>query len=153
MSRVLIAALLLCPFAALGSPTTEAGAAINSSVDVFNSMQLFKVIAALLVTVVAIFLLSGVAKKARWGRSLQGQHLKLIDSMAVGTRDRIMLIEVDHQRIVIGASPGQMRALHSFSIDANTAESFEDALSVAKRNPSDDAAASHRSGLFKRANQ
>jgi flagellar protein FliO/FliZ len=46
-------------------------------------------------------------------RSLGGgnSNVKLVGSLSVGTRERILVVEVGEQWIVVGASPGRMNAL------------------------------------------
>jgi flagellar protein FliO/FliZ len=38
-------------------------------------------------------------------------NVKLVGSLSVGTRERILVVEVGEQWIVVGASPGRMNAL------------------------------------------
>ncbi|MYM35273.1 flagellar biosynthetic protein FliO [Duganella sp. FT94W] len=40
-----------------------------------------------------------------------GRNVKLVGSLSVGTRERILVVEVGEQWIVVGASPGRMNAL------------------------------------------
>lgn len=40
-----------------------------------------------------------------------GSNVKLVGSLSVGTRERILVVEVGEQWIVVGASPGRMNAL------------------------------------------
>lgn len=39
------------------------------------------------------------------------RHIKLVDSLNLGARERILLLEVGEQWIVVGASAGRMNAL------------------------------------------
>jgi len=40
-----------------------------------------------------------------------GSNVKLVGTLSVGTRERILVVEVGEQWIVVGASPGRMNAL------------------------------------------
>ena len=40
-----------------------------------------------------------------------GANVKLVGALSVGTRERILVVEVGEQWIVVGASPGRMNAL------------------------------------------
>jgi flagellar protein FliO/FliZ len=40
-----------------------------------------------------------------------GSHVKLVGALSVGARERILVVEVGEQWIVVGASPGRMNAL------------------------------------------
>ena len=40
-----------------------------------------------------------------------GRRIRLLDSMSVGARQKIVLIEVDNQRLVVGITPQHMSSL------------------------------------------
>jgi flagellar protein FliO/FliZ len=44
-------------------------------------------------------------------RGPAGRLLSVIDAIHVGPRDRIVLVEVDGQRVLLGVSPGTIRPL------------------------------------------
>ena len=58
----------------------------------------------------------------------QGNAIKVIGSMALSTRERLILIEVDQVRLLIGIAPGHLHTLHVFDTQAEA--SFDQALSV-----------------------
>jgi flagellar protein FliO/FliZ len=73
---------------------------------------------------------------AAWGaRRLQAirpqgrGHIRILEGLAVGTRDKLLLIEVDGQRVLLGMSPGRIATLHTFA--GEPAPQFEDALHAA----------------------
>jgi flagellar protein FliO/FliZ len=43
-----------------------------------------------------------------------GQHIKLISSLALGPRDRLVLVDVGGKQLLLGASPGRITTLHAF---------------------------------------
>jgi flagellar protein FliO/FliZ len=49
----------------------------------------------------------------RYGPKAQGgsAHVKLVGALSLGGRERIMVVEVGDQWIVVGASPGRVNAL------------------------------------------
>jgi flagellar protein FliO/FliZ len=55
----------------------------------------------------------GLADQALRPENLGGgnSNVKLVGSLSVGTRERILVVEVGEQWIVVGASPGRMNAL------------------------------------------
>jgi flagellar protein FliO/FliZ len=86
--------------------------------------------------ILGLFLVLGMILAAAWAaRRLQAirpqgsGHIRIIEGMAVGTRDKLLLIEVDGQRVLLGMSPGRIATLHSFEVAS--APQFEDALRAA----------------------
>ena len=52
------------------------------------------------------------------GRS-DGQVIKIISSMSLGMREKILVLEVGKTNIVVGVAPGQVRTLHVIEGDIN----------------------------------
>lgn len=74
--------------------------------------------ASLMQTVVALLFVLGLLAALAWflkrfaPRAGLGQrNVKLVGALSVGARERILVIEVADQWIVVGASPGRMNAL------------------------------------------
>ncbi|WP_297482949.1 flagellar biosynthetic protein FliO [Ferrovum sp.] len=63
-------------------------------------------------------LMAGVAwalKKFQWSSSSAGkgrQSLRIVSSLAVGQRERVVVVEVQDAWVVVGVAPGQVRTLH-----------------------------------------
>lgn len=91
-----------------------AGAAEPLAVDPIGGWQLVKVSASLVVVVVAIVAVAAGLKRLKSLHAASGSHMKIIDGISVSTRDRIVLLEVDEQRLLVGISPGRIERLHVF---------------------------------------
>ena len=90
--------------------------------------------------ILGLFLVLGMIMAAAWvARRLQAirpqgsGHIRIIEGLAVGTRDKLLLIEVDGERVLLGMSPGRIATLHT--LGATNAPKFEDALRSAGREP------------------
>lgn len=70
---------------------------------------LFGLIAVLALIAVAAW----IVRRLPATRSFSHGPLKVISGIALGTRERIVLIEVEDTWLVVGMSPGQMRTLHT----------------------------------------
>jgi flagellar protein FliO/FliZ len=73
---------------------------------------------SLLQTILALILVLAVLLGLAWvlkrfgPRGMMGSaNVKLVGALSVGTRERILVVEVGEQWIVVGASPGRMNAL------------------------------------------
>ncbi len=67
---------------------------------------------ALLLIVAALFGTVWLAKKLSGHRVFGQGGMKIIGSIALGPRERIMLIEIGDDWLVVGVIPGQIRTLH-----------------------------------------
>ncbi|MGR9091362.1 MAG: flagellar biosynthetic protein FliO [Gammaproteobacteria bacterium] len=96
------------------SVCAAAGAAEPLTVDPLGGWQIAKVSAGLLVVVAAIVATAAGLKRLKSLHAAHGSHMKIIDGISVSTRDRIVLLEVDEQRLLVGISPGRIERLHVF---------------------------------------
>jgi flagellar protein FliO/FliZ len=68
---------------------------------------------ALLLIIGLLFGVTWAARKVSGGKMFGQGNMRVISGIALGPRERIVLIEVDDQWLVIGIVPGQIRTLHS----------------------------------------
>ncbi|WP_194715207.1 flagellar biosynthetic protein FliO [Noviherbaspirillum soli] len=103
------------PAAAAASPAAAAQAPAPASATVTSAPSsagsLVQVIFGL---VVVLGLLAGalwVLKRVGGGRLAGGSVVKIVGGVSVGNRERVMVVEVADQWIVIGVAPGQVSKL------------------------------------------
>ena len=80
-----------------------------SAVDNSYLLQLF---IGLFVVVFCIVVLAWAAKKMRGFQSLADDSIKIISAMSMGARERILLLQVGEEQILIGVAPGKINKLH-----------------------------------------
>lgn len=68
---------------------------------------------ALLLIVGLLFGATWAARKVSGGRLFGQGNLRVISGIALGPKERIVLVEVEDQWLVIGIVPGQIRTLHT----------------------------------------
>jgi flagellar protein FliO/FliZ len=78
-----------------------------------SSGSIFQVIVSLLVVLGAIVLVAWILKRINLPQNAAGSALKVISGVAVGQRERIVLVEVNDTWLVVGVAPGQVTALHT----------------------------------------
>ena len=95
--------------------------------------------------VVGLLIVLGLIVAAAWGaRRLQAirpqgsGRLRVIEGLAVGSREKLLLVEVDGRPVLLGLCPGRIATLHPFSFGA-LAPAFDDALRAAGRDLAGDA--------------
>ncbi|WLG52419.1 flagellar biosynthetic protein FliO [Pseudomonas sp. FP1742] len=114
MKKVLGGALgfaLALPFSVLAAEpaATAAAPAVSSGV----AGQLTQLVFGLLLVLGLIFLLAWLLRRVQQaGPAGKGQVIELIGSRALGPRDRLMLVQVGNEQILLGLSPGTITALH-----------------------------------------
>ncbi|HOI51217.1 flagellar biosynthetic protein FliO [Azonexus caeni] len=68
---------------------------------------------ALIFIVGLLFLATWAARKVSGGKRFGQGNMRVISGIALGPKERIVLVEVEEQWLVIGIVPGQIRTLHT----------------------------------------
>ena len=106
-------ALPLSVLAAEPGATTAAPAATAPMVNSGVAGQLTQLVFGLLLVLGLIFFLAWLLRRVQQaGPAGKGQVIELIGSRALGPRDRLMLVQVGNEQILLGLSPGSITALH-----------------------------------------
>nr|WP_238437579.1 flagellar biosynthetic protein FliO [Pseudomonas chlororaphis] len=75
--------------------------------------QLTQLVLGLLLVVGLIFFLAWLLRRVQQaGPAGKGQVIELIGSRALGPRDRLVLVQVGNEQILLGLTPGTITALH-----------------------------------------
>jgi len=106
--------LLALPFSVLAAePTANAAATVAPAVGSGVAGQLTQLVLGLLLVLGLIFFLAWLLRRVQQaGPAGKGQVIELIGSRALGPRDRLMLVQVGNEQILLGLSPGTITALH-----------------------------------------
>lgn len=78
-----------------------------------TSGSVLQVILSLLLVLAAVVLVGWILKRINLPQQGAGNALKVISGVAVGQRERIVLVEVNDTWLVVGVAPGQVNALHT----------------------------------------
>ncbi|MEQ6887213.1 flagellar biosynthetic protein FliO [Halomonas sp. CS7] len=100
--------------------TSSAGldAAVSGGESLIGMATLGKTAAALGLILVIILVAAAVLR--RWGLPHQrhGRHLRVVGSAAVGTKERVVIVEVEETWLVLGVGGGQVNKLHDLPAPA-----------------------------------
>ena len=128
----------LLTFLALTTVPAGAQAAVPavSPSSLFTGDYLLQVIGSF---VVVILLLIGVLVLLRRFNGVSSQmsgNMRVISSVGVGQRERVVLVQVGEEQILVGVGPGNVRKIHAFNEpvvepSASTTPSFSDVWKVA----------------------
>lgn len=78
-----------------------------------SSGSIVQIIFSLLLVLAAIVLVAWLLKRMNAVRQGSGNLLKILGGVAIGQRERIVLVEVNDAWLVVGVGPGQIRTLHT----------------------------------------
>ena len=82
----------------------------------FSSPYLLKLTGGLLIVVLVIFLLAWVVKKFNLNQQSQNGLIRIIAGLSIGTRDRIVLLQVGEEQILLGLTQGRIEKLHTLAV-------------------------------------
>ncbi len=91
--------------------------------------HLFNVALGLVLIVVLILVLAWFLRRFGQGGAFNNKSMKILATLPLGTRERLVVVEVGGQQILLGVTPSEITSLHVFEtpvIDSNlTAGSSE----------------------------
>ena len=127
---------------ALMAAPVAAPAAAPAAVD--SGAELIRVLISLLGVIALIFFVGWLSRRAQVRVRPGGRKIRVIESMPVGIKEKVMLLEVGGTQILVGASTtGGLRTLHVLATPvqddatptaaAPTIRGFRDVLSQWKR--------------------
>ncbi|WP_296253567.1 flagellar biosynthetic protein FliO [Pseudomonas sp. UBA4194] len=119
MSRLLMA-LLMLPLVAVAAP--EAAPAVATTAATGGSGlagQLTQMVLGLLAVVGLIFVLAWLMRRVQQAAPRGGQVIDVVGAKALGPRDRLVLVQVGEEQILIGISPGRITPLHVMNKPVN----------------------------------
>jgi len=78
-----------------------------------SSGSVIQIILSLVLVLAAIVAVAWILKRMNLPQTAPGSALKVISGVAVGQRERIVLVEVNDTWLIVGVAPGQVTALHT----------------------------------------
>ena len=114
-----------------------ASAADKVAADPLAAVNLWRVFGSLGLILMLIFALMWAIRRS--GAIAQGpnRHLKVLESVSLGQRERLVLVSVGDAQVVIGVAPGRVQAVHVLNhpLDSSTADggSFAEALRAVRQ--------------------
>ncbi|SEO23853.1 flagellar protein FliO/FliZ [Pseudomonas sp. NFACC39-1] len=102
----------MLPFSVLAAePVATVAAAPAASSGIAG--QLAQLVLGLLLVLGLIFFLAWLLRRVQQaGPAGKGQVIDIVGSRALGPRDRLVLVQVGNEQILLGLSPGTITALH-----------------------------------------
>ncbi|MFR0688389.1 flagellar biosynthetic protein FliO [Enterobacterales bacterium AE_CKDN230030158-1A_HGKHYDSX7] len=85
--------------------------------------QLMQLLLGLVLVVGLIFLLAWLVRRVQQVVPRGNQAIRLISSQALGPRDRLVLVQVGEEQVLLGLTPGRITPLHVMRQPVHAAES------------------------------
>ncbi len=79
-----------------------------------SASQLASLLGGLVLILVLIYGLSWFVKRFSQGGFMQNPSMKIVSSMPLGTRERLMLVDVGGKQLLLGVTATQINTLHVF---------------------------------------
>lgn len=89
--------------------------------------QLAQMVFGLLLVVGLIFFLAWLLRRMQGVAVKGGQVIEIVGSRAIGPRDRLLLVQVGKEQILLGYTPGSIEALHVLAEPVEVPESARQA--------------------------
>lgn len=110
MHKSLLLGLVL-PFSALAAgPAAQEAAAPLAGSGVGG--QVVQLLLGLLLVIGLIFLLAWLVRRVQQIVPRGGQVIKIVATQALGPRDRLVLVQVGGEQVLLGLTPGTITSLH-----------------------------------------
>lgn len=105
-------ALILVAGGAASFPGAAAAAAAENTTDPFSAGYLLQLVAGLLLVLCLILAFAWLLKKSgRFGGTGRGP-VKVLGGLSLGARERLVLVQVGEQQLLLGVAPGRVQTLY-----------------------------------------
>jgi len=130
MARIL-ALFLSMPLMAMAAEPTGKAATPMAGNDIAG--QLGQLLLGLLLVIGLIFLLAWLLRRVQQLAPRGGQVIKLLATQALGPRDRLVLVQVGNEQILLGLSAGRITPLHVLKEPVHLADAEQATPEFAQR--------------------
>ncbi|MCW8886933.1 MAG: flagellar biosynthetic protein FliO [Motiliproteus sp.] len=86
----------------------------NPAVEPFSAGSAMQLILGLGLVIVLIFALAWFARRVGGVSGFNHPQLKVVATLAMSTRERVVLVQAGKQQMLLGVAPGRVNLLHSF---------------------------------------
>lgn len=104
--------------APISTPNLSANAPVNTpkpaTQKVSSSSQLASLLGGLVLIIVLIYGLSWFVKRFAQGGFMHNPSMKIVSALPLGTRERLMLVDVCGKQLLLGVTATQINTLHVF---------------------------------------
>ncbi|MBE8593412.1 flagellar biosynthetic protein FliO [Pseudomonas sp. MAFF 301449] len=123
MKRLMVGLLVALPLDAWAAEPVAQAAVAAAPVGSGLGGQLTQLVLGLLLVVGLIFVLAWLLRRVQQVGPGNAQVIEMIGSRALGPRDRLVLVQVGEEQILLGLTPGRITPLHVLKTPVNVDQS------------------------------
>lgn len=127
---LLLIPLLLCVTTVQAA--AENGLSKTSSLDARQSViggeSVLGIVLSLILVVALIFIMAWFMRRMGGAGFRSSSFLKIVGGVSMGARERIVLVQVGEEQLLIGVAPGRIQTLHKLEKPLQTSESRDSAV-------------------------
>lgn len=79
-----------------------------------NAAYITKVFSGLVLVVALILVIAWLVRRFGQGTLLSGSNMKLISSMALGAKEKVVVVEIGERQLLLGVTSHSIQTLHKF---------------------------------------
>lgn len=109
--------------------------AIGGSVPEISAAYMVQMVLSLVFVIACIIALTWLIKRMQYPQGSSASAFRILASLNVGARERVILIQLGEQQILVGVAPGRVQTLHVLEepIDFNVRRREVSDVSFAQR--------------------
>lgn len=97
---------------AMSHPLLAAGSPVKPIVDPLAGTNVIQMIVGLIFVLILVFAIAWLVRRVGGVSLTGGGALKVISGMSMGSRERVVLLQVGEEQLLLGVSPGRVQTLH-----------------------------------------
>lgn len=98
-----------------GQATAETAPANIRPEPVVSGSSIVQVVLSLIFVVVLIYAVAWYLRKMQFSAAMPGQRMQVVSALSVGARERVVLVQVGEEQVLLGVAPGRVNLLHRYS--------------------------------------
>lgn len=95
------------------APTAAVSAAAEPASDPFSTEAVLQLVLVLFFIIALILALAWFARRTM-GVAQGGQHMRVISGLPLGAREKVVLVEVGKEQMLLGVAPGRVNLITRF---------------------------------------
>jgi len=91
-------------------------------VDPLSASNIMNMLMGLGLVLAIIFFMAWIVRRMGGMQVMGSQKIKLLGGMSLGAREKVVLVQIENKRLVLGVAQGQVNTLHVMDGDFDTDE-------------------------------
>ncbi len=110
--KIMLLAWLYVTTTSLLAAETSSAPLVKPIIDPLSGTNIFQMVAGLVFVLLLVIIVAWLVRRVGGVTMAGGGVLNVIGGMSMGARERVVLLQVGEEQILIGVSPGRIQKLH-----------------------------------------